>query len=42
MKGLEFKIVFLTGINSKTLTLRPLAYDTWDKAEKDEFDTMEM
>lgn len=42
MKVLEDKIIFITAINSKTLTLRPLAYDEWDKAEKDEFDTMEM
>lgn len=41
VKGLEFKIVFLTGINSKTLPLRPAAYDTWDKVQQVEFDTME-
>lgn len=41
VKGLEFKIVFLTGINSKTLPLRPVAYDTWDKVQQVEFDTME-
>ncbi len=41
VKGLEFKIVFLTGINSKTLPLRPVAYETWDKVQQVEFDTME-
>jgi superfamily I DNA/RNA helicase len=41
MKGIEFKIVFLTGINSKTLPLRPVAYENWDKVQQVEFDTME-
>jgi superfamily I DNA/RNA helicase len=41
VKGLEFKIVFLTGINSKTLPLRPAAYDLWDKIQQVEFDSLE-
>ncbi len=41
VKGLEFKIVFITGINSETLPLRPVAYETWDKVQQVEFDTME-
>ena len=41
VKGLEFKIVFLIGINSKTLPLRPAAYDQWDKMQQVEFDSLE-
>jgi superfamily I DNA/RNA helicase len=41
VKGLEFKVVFLIGINTKTLPLRPAAYETWDKIQQVEFDTME-
>lgn len=41
VKGLEFKIVFLIGINSKTLPLRPINYDRWDRVQQVEFDALE-
>ena len=41
VKGLEFKIIFLIGINSKSLPLRPQAFNSWDKVQQFEFDTME-
>lgn len=41
VKGLEYKIMFLSGINSKSMPLRPGNYDQWDRAQQAEFDIME-
>ena len=41
LKGLEYKIVFLSGVNSKSVPLRPGNYDQWDRAQQFGFDILE-
>jgi len=41
VKGLEYKVVFLFGVNSKSVPLRPVNFYQWDQAKQFEFDTME-
>lgn len=40
-KGLEFKVVFLAGISNKTLPMHPSSFETWDRIQQIDFDTME-
>lgn len=41
VKGLEFKVVLLVGIDNKSIPFRPKAYEHWEKLQQVEFDNME-